>query len=231
MSNEVVSFTKEQLHHLSTVLRLRPGDGVRCFNSWEGEFLVTFEGSSSPGRKGKMLRPPASRIGASCEVVMCGIKKKPGKMVVEKVTELGAGKVTIVTSDYTIGKGGSDAEKLKKTAEEATVQCERLDVPAIETDGNVLKYLEQRKGKAVVGVERGVDVRSLREALVDCSDEIEPVGLVVGPEGGWSEKEVKAFNEMDGVECVTLGGNVLRAETAAMAMTAGWAGWKVEMDV
>ena len=142
-------------------------------------------------------------------------------------------------------------DKLEIQAVEASEQCERLDVPLISTssEDDTLKDVkdivsqwgsdvegQSKKRTLLICRERrsSGDVDSDRpkvipilQALKNCRR----VSFLVGPEGGWTSEEETVFDEVCAkyisikdapVQCVSLGSNVLRAETASILAVGAW---------
>ena len=111
-------------------------------------------------------------------------------------------------SDFTNWK--LNAGKTEKTILEAVEQCERMDLPSLEPLIPLEKMLQQ---SCFVAVERS-DASSQIQDISSLSDH--PV-LVVGPEGGFSVRERQLISRARQCQTVSLGGSILRAETAGLA--------------
>lgn len=128
-------------------------------------------------------------------------------------------------------KSRGDAEKLSLVACEASEQCERLSVPSFVT---TLMSGEESHSDRIMTVEQllqawtdsesslGNDrLLSILEAVEKASELGKEVAFLVGPEGGWSSEEEAWFDtysksHLEKVMGVSLGSNVLRAETASI---------------
>ena len=146
------------------------------------------------------------------------LKGDKTELEVQKLTELGAAKITPFVCERTVGSGGK-TERLRRAAHEAAKQCGRAVIPEV-TDVRTLKEIlpELRGCDAVVFAYEGAygKGRSIDEVI---GGDERSVAVVIGPEGGFTEEEVAAVREA-GYECVTLGKRILRAETAAIAAAA-----------
>lgn len=141
--------------------------------------------------------------------LFCSILKRENfEWVIEKATEVGVDKVVPLISDRTI-KSDLNLLRLQKIVKEASEQSARFFVPeilsplkldeAIKTYGGQLDNLFCHFG--------GLEFNEIKIG--------EKVGVWIGPEGGWSEEEIKKIHEFN-FRIVSLGENVLRAETAAI---------------
>ncbi|QDO97974.1 16S rRNA (uracil(1498)-N(3))-methyltransferase [Ferrovibrio terrae] len=213
-----VMLPDDQAHYLRHVLRLQPGEAVALFNGRDGEFRAVI---AEAGKKGvrldlaAQLRPqPAS----TADVWLCFAPIKQGRieMIVEKATELDAGRLLpVITRRTQMQK--VNAERLAAHAREAAEQCERLDVPEVAPAVTLEKLLQDwpQDRQLFLCAERS-DAPSLLAAAKGRG----PCALLVGPEGGFAPEELDRLAALSQVVTVSLGPRILRAETAAIAALA-----------
>jgi 16S rRNA (uracil1498-N3)-methyltransferase len=139
---------------------------------------------------------------------------------IEKCTELGVSKIVPViarrTDAHLAQAAQKRAERWRRIALEASQQSRRTSPPEI-VDPMKLKEAVTLSFTTKVLLAENEKKVVLRDLF---SEEIElPLVLAVGPEGGWSDEEVKLF-EMNGWRSASLGDTILRAETAAIASLA-----------
>ncbi len=142
------------------------------------------------------------------------IKNDNFDFVLQKATELGINHIVPIVSDRTIKKS-INMERAKRIVIEAAEQSGRTDVPKVHEPEKLKKALENfmiLDGEAVVCVQGGESWSKLKPSLKKY-----PIGYVIGPEGGWSDKEVQYFNEHQ-FKKLALGEFVLRAETAVISV-------------
>jgi 16S rRNA (uracil1498-N3)-methyltransferase len=137
----------------------------------------------------------------------------------EKLTELGVTRVvpTIAqrTEQHLAKAAPKRAERWRKLAREASQQSRRVAPPEI-TDPLTLKAaLAQEHGHRIVLSE--TEERNSLKSLIASGKP--PLALALGPEGGWSENELRLFND-HAWQAASLGRTILRAETAAIAAVA-----------
>jgi 16S rRNA (uracil1498-N3)-methyltransferase len=129
--------------------------------------------------------------------------------VIEKATELGVTHIQPIISDYTQHRQVC-IDKYKKIAIEATEQCERLSVPRIFDAKNLYEFIDARPQiNWLAAIER----TSSPLISID-TEKKESVGVIIGPEGGFSESERSVLAKS--VTIVSLGNSILRSETAAL---------------
>ena len=137
------------------------------------------------------------------------IKKDKMEWVVEKATELGVAKIVPIISEHS-EKKGFNLERARKIAIEASEQCGRADVPEIGEIMNLESGIMNYAGDKIIFDLSGIPMHD------SCFINHNPLSIFVGPEGGWSDKEVERFKEAK-MEIFSLGKLTLRAETAAVA--------------
>jgi 16S rRNA (uracil1498-N3)-methyltransferase len=153
------------------------------------------------------------------------LKASAQDMLVQKATELGVKKIVPIVSKYTVVKFDSSKDKEQKVnrwqkiALEACKQCERADMPVVSdiiSIDNLLDGIDDYD-LIVACVERNTEMSIkdfLRSNMPDQACDYKVLALV-GPEGGWSEREIDLFKQK-GLKLLTLGNLIFRAETAAI---------------
>ncbi len=205
-----------QAHRLHTVLRLGEGARVAAFNAADGEWLCRV---AAPARGGlsvtveRLLRPAETE--PELWLLFAPIKRARLDWLVEKATELGVSALLPVFTRRTqIERANLD--RLRAHAVAAAEQSERLSVPEL--------YPPRPLDDALAGWPAGrrlvvCDETGAGEPIADAIGRIglEPVGVLTGPEGGFTETELDYLDKLSFVTRVGLGPRVLRAETAALA--------------
>jgi 16S rRNA (uracil1498-N3)-methyltransferase len=222
-AEQTVMLGAEEARHLRDVLRLKTGDEVYVFDGHGREFRSVV---SSTKRDAAELRidtevepaKPESHLQLNLCVAL--LKGEKFDLVVQKATELGVMKITpLLTRFADIHlRDESDAAKRvarwQRIAQEAAKQSGRAFVPEISLPLKFDSALEV-EGLGVMFSERG------GESLENLAKQAAPQSLtaLVGSEGGWSDEEIESARARD-FQVITLGGRVLRAETAAITVTA-----------
>ena len=144
------------------------------------------------------------------------LKGDKTELVVQKACELGAEKVGVFSSEYCSAfLNENKIERLKKVAKEAAKQCMRSRAPEIEYFDSLQAALES----AETYENRLFACEFANGSEIDLSKLSASTAIVVGSEGGFSEKEFKLSKQL-GFSTVYLGRRILRAETAAIALLA-----------
>ena len=132
------------------------------------------------------------------------------ELMVQKTAELGIAEITPLITERTIRTGFKRA-RLESIAKEAAELAGRGIVPIIHDPTELTNVIARATDRSpwLVADQGGGDVPP---SLKKCSE----VGLFIGPEGGWTDRERDMFKQV-GISSVGLGSTVLRAETAAIA--------------
>lgn len=213
----------DQERHLTRVLRIKPGE--------------TFEVSLPDGRRGSArLMAEGKRFhglwleevqgsAAQSLPVWLGIgllKMSRLEWLVEKATELGVERLCLLQlSQGRISKSESISsnkiERLNKISQETLKQCERNAFMRIDPPQSLESFCEQVPSEVASGGRILLRERSSAPLLSEFLKPSSPrYVFLVGPEGGFSEKEVQ-LAEKAGFVAASLGPTVLRSETAALA--------------
>jgi 16S rRNA (uracil1498-N3)-methyltransferase len=143
------------------------------------------------------------------------IKKNPLDMMIQKTTELGIQKFIPILSERTIVKE-INTERLKKIIVEASEQSNRISVPEIKDLEPLKNFLEKFPSKgSLIFCDINCDKSNLKNILSKKNHG--PICILIGPEGDFSERERQLIIEKKEIFSLSLAGNILRAETAAIA--------------
>jgi 16S rRNA (uracil1498-N3)-methyltransferase len=209
-------------HHLTQVLRLTEGAELRVFNGRDGEFAARLAGVEKKSAKAAVGAQTRVQTPANQPTLMFApVKRQATDWIVEKATELGAGVIAPVLTRRTISETVR-LERWRAIAQEASEQCERLDLPEIRTPRSL--------GAAFDGWDAATHLIFADEACDDDSpappaaDAIHALpqnarmAVLIGPEGGFDPGERRHLRSLPFVQPISLGPRILRAETAAVAL-------------
>jgi 16S rRNA (uracil1498-N3)-methyltransferase len=224
-----IDLTREQQHYLNRVLRLQAGDRFIAMDGRGHWWLAVLEAQET-GLIASITEEIAVNTELPVEVtLMAALPKGNGfDEVVRQATELGVASIVPVTSDRTLLKPSDQkVERWRRIAAEAAEQSERQIVPTIlEPVSFDVAVKECNQKYRFICVARG-DNRHLWDSLAALAPPQSPlirgeqdggelsIVIAIGPEGGWTEGEVKRAIEF-GFEAVSLGSRILRAVTAPM---------------
>jgi 16S rRNA (uracil1498-N3)-methyltransferase len=217
-----VELQKEQLHYLARVMRLRSGDRLAVFNEKDGEYWATFKNENGGGGAVLLeeLRRPVDNSGFEVHLAFCPLKPHLTSLVVEKATELGVTHICLIATERTQFRS-VNIDRLRKIAIEAAEQSERLTIPGFAGPVPFPEFLGVCGAGAywLSAIERTNSAWITDECIMAEVLARKNVGIIIGPEGGFSAAEREAL-EKETVP-ISLGEQILRAETAAICALSG----------
>ncbi|MBQ8229751.1 MAG: 16S rRNA (uracil(1498)-N(3))-methyltransferase [Clostridia bacterium] len=215
---ENAELTGEEFEHAKNVLRLSVGDEVILLDNSGKEYTAVITAVEKKRMSLNIVRTEVGAREAETEVcLLFGYLKNADKneFIVQKAVELGVKKIGVFSSEYSSAyMNENKLERLNKVAKEAAKQCLRATAPRVEYFDTLKKALVTAKGyenklfACEFATESKCEVASIKGSTA----------IVIGSEGGFSRSEEEQANEL-GFSSVTLGKRILRAETAAVALT------------
>jgi 16S rRNA (uracil1498-N3)-methyltransferase len=213
----LVSVTGEDARYLATVLRCRAGDQITVGDSrsrvYSGSIVratkreVTIE-ITGTGRAADTESP----LGIT--LLQGLLKGDRMDLVIQKATELGVSEIVPVITERSQVRETRKRARWQKIAQEASRQSGRSHIPAVRDPVDIESVFSERpvSGGGIMFWEEGGEKLSSVVGQLQGQGMIE---LFTGPEGGFSEEEVRAARGK-GFAVATLGRRILRAETAAI---------------
>ena len=220
---EIISLDGEEAHHLINVMRTRLGENVCLFNGngifYFGEVIEI----AKKFVKIKVNREETSLAEPSIVVDVYQALAKGDKLslIMQKITELGASNMFLFDSDYCDVKANSNKqERMDMITISASKQCGRATIVNSFGILKIKDIAEKIKDydEFFVAYENE-DGHTLVDSLIERKKELKKVAIMIGAEGGFSEKEIKLLKE-NGANIVSLGKRILRTETATISCTA-----------
>jgi 16S rRNA (uracil1498-N3)-methyltransferase len=223
-SQEIVPSVQQQ-HYLLHVMRLQEQSPVSLFNGKDGEW----EAKCLNVKKSKKMR--LQLLGQtrtqplqthSFFLFFAPLKIARMEMLIEKATELGGTHfIPCITERTTLRTPNLD--RLQRISLEACEQSQRLDIPQFYKPAPLSQQLAEHTPSPhhlflMIPPSQHIQPPPLLHALqtVFSDTPSTTVGVLIGPEGGWSEKELRSFQQSTPRPLIpaSLGTQILRAETA-----------------
>lgn len=221
--SEYIDIKGDDVGHIRKVLRLRCGDQITVCDGKGNDFSVIIEQIENDKVQTRIINSNKSETEPPIEVTLFQGLPKSDKMdwIIQKCVELGIHKIIPMQTERTIVKIDSkkDAEnkvgRWQKISSEAAKQCNRGVIPSVEYPVNFEQAINMAGefDLSIMPYEKE-NSKSLREFLT--IQNVKKIAFFIGPEGGFSEKEVEKANSR-GTHTVTLGPRILRTETAGIA--------------
>jgi 16S rRNA (uracil1498-N3)-methyltransferase len=217
-----VPLTSDQAHYLFGVMRLVVGAAVLLFNGRDGEWRADVV---EAGKRGGVLVCVALtkplQMPPDLWLLFAPIKKARTDFIVEKAVEMGVARIMPVQTQHTHADRIRQ-DKLQAHAVEAAEQCGATFVPEVaELVGLERVLAGWDSGRQILWCDEGMKGGS--SALTGViAGRGAPWAILIGPEGGFSEREQARLRGMECVVPIALGPRILRADTAAVAALTLW---------
>ncbi|MFO0945950.1 MAG: RsmE family RNA methyltransferase [Planctomycetota bacterium] len=201
-----------EAHHLRTVCRGKPGDHVELFDGKgleaRGELLEVLRHEAVIRVLDQRMNPePSHSLDIACAIP----KGDRGVWLVEKCVELGVTRLIPLRTERSITEAGDGKlEKFRRTVIEACKQSRRPYLLSIGEPVVWDSYLQASSPGWVLDPRGDAPVRQAGDV---------PNHIAIGPEGGWTQDELASARNQ-GWKSVRVPGNILRVETAAVAIAA-----------
>jgi len=214
-TNEEITLDVFDSNHLATVLKLHNGNSVFVFNDieeWHAECV--YASSKKVILRTISLKKTASDHPANIHLFFSPFKKLD--ILIEKSIEIGVTHLHPVLTEYST-LNNVNWEKYMKTAKKALEQSERIAAVEFFPLENLKNLPEKISYPIIACIERteNLYIYNIFKTLPSLND----IGILIGPEGGFSDQERQFITENDVFVPVSLGGNILRAETAGICAT------------
>jgi len=228
-----VKLSAEETRHLRDVLRLQSGDEIYVFDGAGREFHCAVKAIAKNSAELRLIAEVAPARPESPLHLTLGIALLKGEkfdLVIQKATELGVKRIVPMATERADVRlrDREDANRRlirwRRIALEAAKQSGRAAVPEVAAPHSFDSLLLMPAASETIdpaNVSRLMfserDGRSLAESTHGLDGERVEIVALVGPEGGWTDEEIRLARE-HGWGIVTLGGRILRAETAAIVV-------------
>ena len=216
--SETTELLGEEFEHAKNVLRLGVGEEVILLDNSGKEYTAVI---SVVEKKRMLLNVVRQEVGAreaTTDVcLLFGYLKNADKneFIVQKAVELGVKEIGVFSSEYSSAyMNENKLERLNKVSKEAAKQCLRSVAPTLRYYKTLEEALKTAEGytNKLFACEFATESKTNVAALAGST------AMVIGSEGGFSRREEEMASAL-GFASVTLGKRILRAETAAVALT------------
>lgn len=204
------------VHQWRHVLRVSPGQEVVLFDGRNHDRLYKITEINEREAHLQHITDFKPKVPAKEVFLLWAmLKKDKNEWILQKCTELGVSHFVPLLADRS-EKTGFNMERAKKIVIEAAEQCGRSDIPAVREPMTVETAVKDYKELAHLLVCEKSDEPDSHFPLSSLQSQ-KAVGVLVGPEGGWSDAEKELFKS-GGVQHLNLHDFTLRAETACVVV-------------
>ena len=223
ISGDNATLTGDTARQITKVLRLREGDCICLLDGSGNEHNARISAISKDEVAARIFDTGSCANEAKLRLTLaiCHPKGDKLELIVQKATELGISRVVIVNSERTVARPEDSkiAERLirwRRIAAEAAEQSCRSCIPEIDGVISFDELVDSISGYQLALVAWEDENKTSLRDVIHGKSNIESVLLIIGPEGGLTNREVEVTKSA-GAMCVTFGKRVLRSETAAIA--------------
>lgn len=243
--SENVTITGKDANHLANSLRAQKGDRITAVDKFGNTALIELTDFEADVIHAKVVGEIAKAGAAETfkkriTLADCLPKQNRFDAIVEKATELGVDKLEPLISDRTIARPGNFRAKTKlerwnRIAKETAEQCARDTLPEIGSIREIADWLKEitpalghfaddkfdGSGALLLFCNERETANNLAAVLHEykISGGDGDIIILIGPEGGFSEREVREIKNCGGVS-VSLGKRILKTDTAAITALA-----------
>jgi 16S rRNA (uracil1498-N3)-methyltransferase len=227
-AGQPVTLSRDAAHYLFGVMRLSVGAEVTLFNGQDGEWRARVaEANKRGGVLEAVEQTRAQSLPPDLWLLFAPVKKARTDFIVEKAVEMGVRRIVPVATEFTNSERVR-RDRLQAHAKEAAEQCGGLFVPEVAElsklrdiladwpDGRRLMFCDEAEA------ETGEGSSSVRAGRFAEASERGPWAVLIGPEGGFSDRERVHLHGLPFAYVAGLGPRILRADTAAVAALTLW---------
>ena len=213
------------VNHISNVLRMKQGEEVWISDGGQKEDRCAIEAFSADEVLLHIIYAQEPDYELPSRIYLFQGLPKADKMelIIQKAVELGAYEIIPVETKRCVvkldgKKAAKKVERWQQIAESAAKQSKRMLIPNVHqvlSFKEALKYAESMDIR-LIPYELAKGMQETKEILA-AIEQGQSIGIFIGPEGGFEEKEVEAAIS-EGAKPITLGKRILRTETAGLAI-------------
>lgn len=225
LNKDRVNITGDDVHHISKVMRYKAGDKIICSNGNGIDVIAEIKEITAQQVECVVVSTIEESNEAKVNITLAQSLPKADKMelIIQKGTEVGVSSFIPFVSQRTVVQLNEKKEQKKlerwhKIAKEAAEQAHRSIVPEIYS---VLSWKELlirfKQETTLIAYEK--ETSTALYQMVEENSQHKSFLIVIGPEGGFTEEEIKQAEEAGAIS-ISLGKRILRAETAGIVAAA-----------
>ena len=224
ISNDIAIIGGSDVNYLKNVMRLKTGDDVTVIDGKNREYSSKILSLEKDLASVKLISENKVLTASKVKVTIAqGLPKNPKMdLIVQKATELGAAKIIPVKTERSLIKlvGEKETNKINRwqiIAKEAAEQSGRSSIPVVSEIMDFDEVIELCKSHDKCIMLWEMEKEMTLKKYFHKNSNIEDLLVLIGPEGGFSQKEAELAKEK-GFEMINIGKRILRTETAPLAV-------------
>ncbi len=220
VNNLITINDNENYRHIARALRARVGENLLLIDETQLQYETKIVEINSHEIICEIEKSYPSKRDLDFDLYLAQspLRSDAQLTIMEKATELGVrGVYPVVTDNCALNKSVLEKklEKWQKVMYEASKQCERAKVPACFDLTTLEEVLSKDFDKIMILAERSTEISFKEYLRANPIKKGEKVLVVIGPEGGFSQKEFDHFRAKK-LSLISLGNLILKAETAVI---------------
>ena len=214
-NNENFILENSDIHHIKKVMRCKNNDKIEVVYN-QKVYLCNIDDIESLKLSIIKVYEEDRESQIKLTVAISLVQEQKFDLILQKLTELGVSSIIPLKTERSIVKIDKQKEEKKKIrwetiCKEASEQAHRVTIPKIEKIMTMKELINNKKDLNLI-CSLNDKTRDLESYL---NNDIKEILFVIGPEGGFTNKEEEFLMEND-FKCTTLGKRILRVETAAI---------------
>ena len=208
-------------HHIIDVLRMGSGDQLQVVADDGVSFVgkITAINTNTVTVVAREVLRDTHEPDVQISLLQGLAKGEKMELIIQKAVEIGVADIFPVAMDHSVvmldsSKAEKKKERWQKISEAAAKQSKRDVIPAVHEVAALTQVLQTKKWELLLIAYESENQVSLKDVLQAHKD-AKSIGVIIGPEGGLSNEEVKAAQAAGGI-AVSLGWRILRTETAGL---------------
>lgn len=221
-----VIFSDSRVHHIRDVLRMKTGDEIIVLDNTGFEYQTRLSNISQKEVVGEIMSKKLCETEPRMQITLYQslLAREKFEFVLQKCTEIGVTQfVPVITERSIVRKAEKITEQKHSRFEsiitEAAEQSARGKIPILKNPLYLSQAVSELDYYDICLVGSTQNCHSLKKILRECKPCQKNIALFIGPEGGFSERELELLSGRE-VNFFSLGKRILRTETAAVASTA-----------
>lgn len=209
-------------NHLKSVLRQAVGDRIEIVGLDEFVYLCEISEINKNYSKARVLEKKECFANPKqhLTVFQALVKNDNMSLIVQKLSEIGVSDLIPFESEFITAKDSKNKQgKLQEIANQSIKQCKRsIPLKVHETISFKELLVKIQEFDIVLFANEQETALPIKNAVEKISKD-KKIALIVGSEGGFSDKEIEALKKIENLKSFTLGKRILRAETASIMLS------------
>ncbi len=239
IKNNNLELSKEEAHYINKVMRIKNGNEIFIANG-KGSLWKAIKVKNDCLEIIKLKKPYLFQEKEICLLGIAVVIPKSGfEDILKMCTEIGIDFIQPLFSERQVNKNLNFSRKLfrwNSIINEAVEQSERLWKPSILDGMDIVEWLKSRDNqeRVSISITREDTSYDLNQWLRKQQEFVNKTGgifwNVIGPEGGWSSKEIDFFNRKN-ITFVRLSETILRTSTASINASSILNQWRIDFKL